>query len=142
VNLYDPCVVNLTTRSGKQLTVIWHINDLMVSCEEDFELTKFSCYLARTYGMKLLMHLGKKHNYLGMDMEFTDKGTLQVSMIMYLKNVIGEFLEKIEGRAATPAADHLFTAREESIARPLDKDRVLAFHHTVVRLLFMSTQAR
>jgi hypothetical protein len=53
-------------------------------------------------------------------MEFTDKGTLQVSMITYLKSVTGEFPEKIEGRVATPAADHLFTVREESKARPLD----------------------
>jgi hypothetical protein len=142
VNPYDPCVANLTTHSGKQLTVIWHADDLMVSCEEDFELTKFSCYLARIYGTKLSMHLGKKHDYLGMDMEFRDKGTLHVSMITYLKNVIGGFPEKIEGRAATPAADHLFTVREESKARPLDKDRALAFHHTVAQLLFMSTRAR
>jgi hypothetical protein len=60
VNPYDPSVANLTTRSGKQLTVIWHVNDLMVLCKEDFELTKFSCYLSGTYGTKLLMHLGKK----------------------------------------------------------------------------------
>jgi hypothetical protein len=36
----------------------------------------------------------------------------------------------------------LFTVREESEERPLDKDRMLAFHHTVAQLLFMSTQAR
>jgi hypothetical protein len=31
-----------------------------------------------------------------MDMKFTDEGTLQVSMITYLKNVIGGFPKKIE----------------------------------------------
>jgi hypothetical protein len=31
------------------------------------------------------MHTGKKHNYLGMDMECNNNGTLEVSMITYLK---------------------------------------------------------
>ena len=36
----------------KQMTVCWHVDDLMVSCEDDFELTKFSCYLAKLYKYK------------------------------------------------------------------------------------------
>ena len=39
----------------------------MMSCEDKFELTKFLCYLANIYGLKLAMHLGNKHDYLGMD---------------------------------------------------------------------------
>ena len=85
VNPYNPCVANLMTVDGNQLTVIWHVDDLMASCKEDFELTKFSCYLAKIHGTKLSMHMGNKHNYLRMDMEFTEEGTLQVSMIVYLK---------------------------------------------------------
>ncbi len=45
----------------------------------------------------------------------------------------------IEGKGATPAAEYLFTVRDESQARLLDKERVLAFHHTYAQLLFMST---
>jgi hypothetical protein len=47
INPYDLCVANKMTDGGKQLMVIWHIDDLMASCEDDFELTKFSCYHAR-----------------------------------------------------------------------------------------------
>jgi hypothetical protein len=47
VNPYDPCVANKVTERGKQMTVIWHVDDLMGSCEDDFELMKFSCYLAK-----------------------------------------------------------------------------------------------
>ena len=43
VNPYDPCVANMTTRNGSQLTVVWHVDNLMVSCVEDFE--KVLCYL-------------------------------------------------------------------------------------------------
>ena len=91
VNPYDPCIANMMTKSGKQVMVVWHVDDLMVSCEDDFELTKFSCYLGSIYGMKLSTHMGCKHDYLGVDMEFCEDGVLEVSMFKYLKNVIEEF---------------------------------------------------
>ncbi len=141
-NPYDPCVANKTTDGGKQLTAVWHMDDLMASCNDDFELTKFSCYLAEIYGPKLSMHTGKKHNYLGVDMEFNKDGTLDVSMINYLKNVINESPETITGRAATPAHDKLFVIRDKEEARPLEEDQALAFHHTVAQLLIMATRAR
>ena len=103
MNPYDPCIANMMTKGGKQLRVVWHVDDLIVSCEDDFELTKFSCYLGSIYGMKLSMHMGRKHDYLGVDMEFCEDGALEVSMFKYLKNVIKEFPEIIRGRAATPA---------------------------------------
>ena len=74
VNLYDPCVANKMTTSGKQMTFVWHVDDLMGSCEDDSELTEFSCYLAKIYGSKLTMHTGRKHDYLGFDMEFRKDG--------------------------------------------------------------------
>jgi len=142
INPYDPCVANMETKSGKQLTVVWHVDDLMGSCEDDFELTKFSCYMGKLYGPKMSMHLGKKHDYLGVDMEFCDDGALEVSMIDYLKNVINDFPELIKGRAATPAHDKLFVIRDENEARKLNEEQALAFHHTVAQLLFMATRAR
>jgi len=114
----------------------------MGSCEDDFELTKLSCYLTRIYGLKLTMHTGCKHDYLGVDMEFRKDGTLGVSMIPYLKNVIAEFPEIISGKSPTPAADHLFQIRDEKDTKLLDEERALAFHHTVAQLLFMATRAR
>ena len=81
VNPYDPCTANKMTDSGKQMTFVWHVDDLMGSCKDDFELTKLSCYLAKIYGSKLTMHTGGKQDYLGVNMEFRKDGTLGVSMI-------------------------------------------------------------
>ncbi len=142
VNPYDPCIANKMTTSGKQMTLVWHMDDLMGSCEDDFEVTKLSCYLAKIYGSKLTMHTGRKQDYLGVDMEFRKDRTLGVSMIPYLKNVIAEFPEVISGKLRTPAADHLFKIRDEKDATPLEEERALAFHHTVAQLLSMSTRAR
>jgi hypothetical protein len=124
------------------MTVIWHVDNLMGTCTEDFELTKFSCYLAKIYGPKLSMHTGKKHDYLGVDLEFNDDSTLNVLMVNYLKSVIAEFPEMITGKAATPAVNHLFTVRDKKEARALKEERALVFHHTVAQLVFMSTRAR
>jgi hypothetical protein len=142
INPYDPCVANVTTRCGKQLTVVWHVDDLMALYEVGFKLTRFSCYLAKIYGPKLTMHTGQKHDYLGVDMEFKDDGMLDVSMVAYLENVILEFPEMISRKVATPAGDHLFQIREGKETKPLEEERSLAFHHTIAQLLFMATRAR
>ncbi len=92
----------------KQSTMIWHIDDLMASCIVDFELTKLSCYCANIYGPKLTMHLGRNHDYLGVDLEFEEDRKPSVSMINYLKEVINGFPEQIMGRAVTPAGERLF----------------------------------
>jgi hypothetical protein len=100
------------------------------------------CYLGDIYGPKLNMHTRKKHDYLGMHMEFNNDRTLDVSMIKYLQDVIKDFPAVITGRAATLAADHLFNIRDKKEARVLEEERALAFHRTVAQLLFMLTRAR
>jgi hypothetical protein len=113
----------------------------MESYEEDLKLTKFLCYLARIYGTKLSMQTGKRHNYLGMDMECKDDRTLEVSMIAYLKDLIKQFPEEITGKAETSVVEHLFAVRDKKETRALKEARALAFHHTMAQLLFMCTRA-
>jgi hypothetical protein len=38
VNPYDPCVVNKEVGDRKQMTMIWHVDDLEASCMVGFEL--------------------------------------------------------------------------------------------------------
>jgi hypothetical protein len=142
INPHDPCVANKMTEAGKQLTVIWHVDNMMGSCKDNFKLTKFSCHLAKIYGPKLHMHMGYKHDYLGVDMEFNKDGTLDVSMFKYLQDVIDGFPEVIRDRATTPAAAHLFEIRDEKEVQALKEEQVLAFHQTVAQLLFMASRSR
>jgi len=138
-NPYDPCVANKDEGDRKQLTIIWLVDDLMASCVVDFELTKLSCYLANIYGPKLTMHVGNKHDYLGVDLEFQQDRRLNVLMVNYLRNVIEGFPEQIVVRAATPAADRLFDIRDKKEARPLEEECVIAIHHTTAQLIGMGT---
>jgi len=97
VNPFDPYVANKDVGDGEQLTLVWHLYNMMASCKVDFELTKIPCYLASIYKPKLTMYMGRKHDNLGVDLELQADGKLQlqVSMIKHLKNVISRFPELI-----------------------------------------------
>ena len=138
INPYDPCVAN-TTINGHQMTVAWHVDDLKVSHKDLFEITKFATYLSSIYGPKLSVKRGKVHDYLGMDLDYTEEGSVKVSMVRYTGKVLRDFPERITGSAASPAQDHLFKVRDESDPnyRPLTEDLAQSFHHTTVQLLFM-----
>ncbi len=47
VNPYNPCIANKEVGGGKQIAVIWHVDDLMPLCARGFKLTKLSCYLVK-----------------------------------------------------------------------------------------------
>ena len=58
VNPYDPFVANADL-NGHQMTVTWHVDDLKVSHNDPFEITKFAHYLSLQYGKKLTVKRGK-----------------------------------------------------------------------------------
>jgi len=77
VNPFDPCVANADI-NGKQMTVRWYVDDLQVSHMDEFEITKFADYLVGIYGDKLTAHHGDVHDYLGMDLDCSEKGRVKV----------------------------------------------------------------
>jgi hypothetical protein len=139
INPYDPCIVNATI-NGKQMTTTWHVDDLKVSHVDPFQITKFVAYLASIYGNGLVVHRGKVHDYLGMDLNFANKGIAQILMITYTTKVLTNFPEAITTSCATLAANHLFTVCDEATAKFLPKTQAQAFHHTVAQLLFLCKQ--
>ena len=82
------------------------------------------------------------HDYLGMDLDFSTPGTLQVSMIKYLKKVLANFPELIHSTSTSLAADHLFDIRDEGESWALPEEQAVAFHRTVGQLLFLCRHAR
>ena len=141
MNPYDPCVFNRITKKGDQHTVIFHVDDGLSSCKDPYENTLLLLYLNEIYGDGITFTRGQKFDYLGMDMDYTEKGVLGVSMIPYIDSIIKDFPELIEKVSPTPAADYLFKVREED-ARPLGEDQAMAFHRTVAQLLFLCMRAR
>jgi hypothetical protein len=73
LNPYDPCVANKMV-NGKQLTVTWHIDDLKLSYVDENEVTKTIDRLKSIYGEDMRVSHGKRHDYLGMDLDFAVRG--------------------------------------------------------------------
>jgi hypothetical protein len=108
INPYDPCVANKISEMGKQQTVLWHVDDLMMSHVEPDENTKLLKYLEGIYGDKMTITRGSKHRYLGMDMDFSKPGILGILMVKYIDEVIEDFPELITKTSRTPHTDNLF----------------------------------
>jgi hypothetical protein len=73
INPYDPCVANKMV-NAKQFTITWHVDDLNFSHEDQNEVTKIIKWLKEIYGDDMRVSREKKHDYLGMDLDFTVAG--------------------------------------------------------------------
>ena len=78
-----------------------------------FEITKFAHFLSLKYGKKLTVQRGKFHDYLHMDLDYSTKGAVKISMIKYLQKIEDEFPEEITGTAKLPAGENLFQVRDD-----------------------------
>ena len=89
------------------MTVVWNVDHFKVSRKEPFEVTILSTYLTEIYGV-LKVNFGKVHEYLGIDLYYSEEVILKVSMIKYLNNILREFPKTLETSASSPADDHIF----------------------------------
>ena len=104
--------------NGKQMTIIWHVNDLKIFHCNGWKITKIMEWLGKIYVDIKVKH-GKKHQYLGMDLDFKQKGVVKVLMVPYVEEIIDNFLEPVGMLiASTPAGDHLFQTRDSMKIRP------------------------
>ena len=140
INPYDWCVAN-KQENGKQITIVWHVDDLKISHVDPEVNTKYVKALEEQYGKEapLTITRGKIHDYLGMKLDYSTPGKVVIDMKKYLQEIIDECPE-CSGHAATPAANHLFEVNSESTK--LNLGEAVRFHHIVAKLLFLSKRGR
>jgi hypothetical protein len=63
VNPYDPCIVNKIV-NGSQMTIRWHVDDLMISHSSGKVISKFLRALKDIYGDNLAKSTEKYMNIL------------------------------------------------------------------------------
>ena len=97
------------------MTVCLHIDDLKVSHMDPRENTRCGDWLSGTYDVTVMAHQGAVHDYLGMILNFSEKGKVMINMIEYIKNIIANFPEEITAIKMSPAADHLFVGGDIDI---------------------------
>jgi hypothetical protein len=101
LNPYDPCVTNKMIHH-KQFTMVWHVDNIKMSHDEEEMVTQMITWLKSIYGEDMMVSRGRVHDYLGMTLDFTTKGEVKITMIDYLKKVISDSPEEITGTAVTP----------------------------------------
>jgi hypothetical protein len=64
---------------------------------------------------------GQVHSYLGMTLNFTNKGSVHIDMGDYIRMVLHEIPPDMKGKAVTPACSYLFIVNDQS--DKLDEER-------------------
>ena len=135
-NPYDCCVANKMVE-GHQLTIMWHVDDLKMSHMSSWVLDKLLGQLNLVFRQeaRLMVNKAKKHDYLGITLDYSHWGKVIVDMEQSIKGVLDEAPSDMSGMAYTPASAHLFQVNP--LAKKLSLQSVELFHHLVAMLLFL-----
>ena len=135
-NHLDVCVFNKTV-NNTQLTVVVHVDDLLVTSTSKELLMDFDQYLRSVYP-ETKTNMGDFINYLGMTFNFSVSGEVKVTMA----NCIDDILKNcnVTGTKRTPAADTLFDVREN--ASKVGKEDGDYFRSNVAKMLYLAKRVR
>jgi hypothetical protein len=141
-NRYDPCIANRMI-NGKQLTIRFHVDDVLASHMEQAVLEDFFTWINERYGglKEVTCTRGRVHTYLGMTLDYSKKGKLKIRMNDYVERMLDEFSVKFKESDSqeTPAGNNLL---EVGKGKDLDKVYQTEFHKFVAKSLFLSKRAR
>ena len=139
-NDYDPCIANRMV-NGKQHTVRFHVDDLLSSHVDPKVNDQFAQWLEKMYGKYKAVEptRGKIHDYLGIVVDFTEKGKFITDMVKYVESMIDDFPVKLNEGAKTPAAENLL---DIGTGKLLNKGKAELYHTTVAKGLFLCERSR
>lgn len=135
-NPYDLCVFNMRTKSGAQITIALHVDDLFVTCLALDELESFYEFLNSVY-KETKIQRGKVLDYLGMTFDFSVPGEVKITMAKCVEDILAGC--GVDYTRATPAAESLFDVRETTKATAEQAKR---FHSLVAKLLYLAKRVR
>ena len=131
--------------SGKQCTILWHMDELQISHEDSAVVTDIIQQLNDKYGQctPMISTRGKIHEYLGMTIYFTNIGKVKMTMYDYVDKMISKLPTKMIGESATPAFNYLFEICDKDDAGQLLTLKMSEeFYHLVAKTLFLSKQVK
>lgn len=145
LNPYDRCVANKVI-DGKQCTLAWYVDDNILS-HSDSKVVDQILRTIESYFPGLVIERGRKLNYLGMELDFYEKGKVKLGTVQYLTNMISElegelkeFNEYLDRKYVSPAAKRLFIVDEES--PPLNNKKADIFKKYVAKTIWVEKRSR
>ena len=97
INPYDPCVANKMI-AGRQMTIAYHVDDCKMSHVSSKVMDDTIEWLRSEYESifedgsgAMTVHRGKVLKYLGMTLDYSVKGQVQISMNDYIDEILSAF---------------------------------------------------
>ena len=137
LNPYDTCVANKIV-NGKQLTILWYVDDVKVS-HVDKDVVENTVKELESHFQEMTVTRGKERVYVGMHISL-DNDAVTICNKEYVEEAIELFGEEIGSAAATPAKAHLFEVEEGR--ELLSTKQQKTFHSCVAKLLFVAKRGR
>jgi histone deacetylase 1/2 len=138
MNPQDPCVFNKKNRKGDQVSIVIHVDDIMITTQGESNLDLEIQLIEKEFG-ELTVSRGKVLNYLGMNFDFGIAGEVKITMNGFIEDIINDMNGVIDGIKDTPATRDLFKIGESELIN----DEMREFYHsTVARLLYLAKRAR
>ena len=142
MNPYDPCCWNKMIKNN-QVTVVFHVDDLKISCKDPSEVTDVIKKLESIYATidPMTIKRGKIHQYLGMTLDFKKQpGSVWITMYDYIRKMLKEVPDEMRGTRATAAPGYLF--KVDNPAPKLNKAKSELFHHLTAQMLYLGKRGR
>jgi hypothetical protein len=143
VNPYNLCIANRMI-NGKQHTIAWHVDDAKSSHIDKTVNDEFLHWLQAMYASdgigKVKATRGYRHEYLGMILDFTSKGSSKLGMTNYVKCIIDEFPVELTGVTKCPWNENFL--KIDSNAKKLNKEKARIFHTFVMKYMFLCKRDR
>jgi hypothetical protein len=94
---YDPCIAN-NKIEGKQMTICFHVDDCKLSHRKTKIMDSMIDYLRQEYESifedgsgAMTVIRGKIHKYLGMNLDYTVRGQVKITMFNYVDEILAAF---------------------------------------------------
>jgi len=149
LNPYDPCVANKIVK-GQQMTICFHVDDCKLSHCSSKENDCMIEHIREEYESifedgsgKMVVHRGEVHQYLGMQLDYSVRGQVKITMQQYIEEILAAFEKadpKETGTKDSAAPPNLFTVDED--CEKLPPTRVVEFHNLVAKMLYATKRAR
>jgi hypothetical protein len=136
LNPYDPCIANKMVNDA-QITVLWHVDDLKMSHKEKKTVDDFIEWVVMPYRKigQVKVTRVKVHEYLGMKLNYEVEGQVSCDMTSYVRVMIKDSSQKLDGKSKIPWNDKLFKVNEDTPT--LDKKKAEQLHMVVAQGLFL-----
>ena len=105
----------------------------------DDVIKKFENHYAKETPLSITK--GDVHEYLGMKIDYSQKGKVRFSMPDYINRMLEDVpSELMQGPSSTPAPNQLFRINPD--AEKLDTSSAILFHHLTAQLLYLGKRTR